>query len=131
MEQRSFAPGFRLSAFDAVILVAGTALSVGVSSVDPWIGIAIAFVVVHFFVFCNVLRMARKLELIWTGLFVLLSAATIVLSVSWPTVLTISLAGSSLLALAEMLKPSYHGVGWKRINPALPEWWATQNEPVS
>jgi len=36
--------------------------------------------------------------------------------------------GSTIICVAvEMRKPSYHGVGWKWINPKLPEWWKTQN----
>jgi hypothetical protein len=34
------------------------------------------------------------------------------------------------VVVAEMLKPSYHGVGWQRINPRLPEWWA-ENGPAT
>jgi hypothetical protein len=27
------------------------------------------------------------------------------------------------VVIVEMRKPSYHGVGWQRINPGLPAWW--------
>ena len=42
---------------------------------------------------------------------------------SWPWVFAISLAATFVVAVIEMRRPSYHGVGWKHLNPHLPEWW--------
>ena len=122
--ERAFSPGFRLSAFDCVVLIVGAALAALVSTIHLAIGSAVAFVVLHFFLFCNILRMSRKLELIWTALFIILAAGAFSQLISWALVFGLSLVGSAFLAIIEMRSISYHGVGWRRINPNLPAWWA-------
>ncbi len=116
--ERAFSPGFRLSAFDCVVLIVGAVLTVAVSAIRLPIGFAVGFVVLHFFVFCNIVRMSRKLELIWTALFIILAAGAVAQLISWTFVFGLSLAGSTFLAIMEMRGISYHGVGWRRINPS-------------
>src|SRR5687768_7082849 len=124
MAELRFQPGFRLSALDVVVLVVGGVASAYAMTVDRWFGIAIAFVVLHFFLFCNVLRMSRRLELIWAGIFAALAIAAISFDLlSWPAVFAISGAVTVIVAVIEARRPSYHGVGWQRVNPRLPEWW--------
>jgi hypothetical protein len=65
MSLRPFAPGFRLSAIDVGVVLAGAIGSFLVAQVESWFGLAIAFTVGHFFLFCNVFRMPRPLELAW------------------------------------------------------------------
>jgi hypothetical protein len=126
MPERHFSPGFRLSALDVVVLVVGAAVAIAVSSVDVWIGAAIAFVVAHFFLFCNVLRMSRPLELVWAAAFAALSiAATAFDLLGWPLVFAWSICLTGVLAIIEARRPSYHGVGWRSLNPKLREWWNT------
>lgn len=124
MRMEEFQPGFRFSAFDAIILVAGGCATAYVMTIDRWAGIAIAFVTLHFFLFCNVLRMSRPLELAWAFLFATMAIATISFDLlSWPTVFAVSLASTLVLAAIEIRRLSYHGVGWRSLNPGLPEWW--------
>jgi len=124
MSQPQFAPGFRFSALDVAILLVGGAAAVTVASTDRWTGLAIAFVVGHFFLFCNVLRMSRAPELVWAAVFTCLAvAATVSGAIAWPTVFASSTALTLVLATIEVRRPSYHGVGWEHLNPRLPEWW--------
>lgn len=128
MPERKFQPGFRLSALDVCILIVGSVASAYAVTVDPWFGIAIAFVVLHFFLFCNVLRMSRPLELIWAGIFVGLAVATISWKLlSWPVAFAIASVVTLIVAVIETRRPSYHGVGWRKLNPRLPEWWESRN----
>jgi len=128
MPEPTFQPGFRLSAFDVVVLVAGGAASAYTMSADRWLGVAIAFVVLHFFLFCNLLRMSRPLERLWAGSFLLLSAGAGSLGLwSWPVALAASLGVTATVALIELRRPSYHGVGWRTLNPALPDWWRARH----
>ncbi len=123
MDPQTFAPGFRLSSLDVVVLAVGLPAATGVIFLDFWTGVAGAFVVLHFFVFCNVVRMARRFELIWAGAFAgvaILAAAEVV---RWPTALGISLGVTGVMIVRQMRLPSYHGVGWRRVNPELPTWW--------
>ena len=125
---RTFAPGFRLSAIDLVILVVGGIGGAFCLRADFWLAVAVWFVVAHFFLFCNVLRMSRPLEFIWAGVFVALAVASVQFGwVSWPVVLGCSLAVTVLLTAIEVRRPSYHGVGWQQLNSRLPEWWQSQH----
>jgi len=129
MAERKFQPGFRLSAVDVVILVVGGIASAYAMTIDRWFGIAITFVVLHFFLFCNVLRMSRPLELIWACIFAALVVATISMDLlSWPIVFAISLIATVIVGIVEMRRPSYHGIGWQKMNPLLPEWWQSGRE---
>lgn len=124
MNQRAFAPGFRLSVLDVVVLVGGTAATIVLSMFVWWWGFVPAFVLAHFFLFCNVVRMARPLELLWGGVFVVLAGATVAFETpGWLVTALVSLLVTVAVVIVEMRKPSYHGVGWQRINPGLPAWW--------
>jgi len=124
MTERKFQPGFRLAVLDVAVLIVGGIVSAYMMTIDRWFGFAIAFVVLHFFVFCNVLRMSRPLELIWAGIFAALAITAISQSLlSWPIVFAVSTVVTGIVAFIETRRPSYHGIGWQRLNPRLPEWW--------
>ncbi|HEX8371729.1 MAG TPA: hypothetical protein VF585_03040 [Chthoniobacterales bacterium] len=116
-----FKPGFRLSILDAAILAAGVA----VACVGPRdLAIVATSAVFHFFLFCNVFRIRRVPELVWAGIFVILSSATI--ATGWPTwgiTLAVSSGIAALIIWRELKIPSYHGLLWQKFNPALTEWW--------
>jgi hypothetical protein len=121
---REFSPGFRFSKLDAAILFVGLFVSADTAAIMFWPGMAIGFVVAHFFLFCNIVRMERSSELIWAAVFVALAAATILTGrPGWPTTFAISLVVTVVLVIFEMRKPSYHGVFWRRVNPNLRQWW--------
>lgn len=122
-----FRPGIRFSRLDLAILVFGSMIAGRVGIEAPWFGIAIGFVVLHFFLFCNVARIARESELVWAAVFVGLAVLNSIVGwPAWPVVLAVSFALAVVLIGGEMRRPSYHGVGWRWINPELPRWWETQ-----
>lgn len=124
MGVRTFQPGFRLSVLDVVVLIVGGVGAWSMMSLDRWTGIAILFVELHFFLFCNVLRMARRLELIWAGSFVaLVVARTLFEVIAWPAVFAISAVVTVILTLIEIRRPLYHGVAWRKFNPRLLDRW--------
>jgi hypothetical protein len=121
---QGFNPGFRMSVFDATVLVVGLIVACALIMVAWWAGFVVGFVLGHFFLFCNVLRTSRALELAWAGVFATLAAATLVLDTpGWPVTFSVSLIATLVVAAIQMRKPSYHGVGWQSINPGLLEWW--------
>lgn len=123
-QERSFDAGFRMSVRDAIVIVVGAAAAVALATLVWWWGVAIAFVVAHFFLFCNVVRMARPLELAWAAVFVVLAVTTIALEVpGWSTTISISLVVTVALVARQLREPTYHGLGWQRINPGLRAWW--------
>ncbi|MCE9548023.1 MAG: hypothetical protein K8T25_21325 [Planctomycetia bacterium] len=124
MNTRSkFAPGFRLSKFDVGVLVVGAAAAIAAGMIVWWIGFLIAYVTGHFFLFCNVFRISRPLELTWAGIFVALAAGSAAIDVpGWIVTVAASLCVTIAVVVIEMRKPTYHGIGWKRINPSLRGW---------
>jgi hypothetical protein len=127
MPTPAFAPGFRFSNLDGVVLVAGVIGTVFLGAFVWWIGFVIGFTIAHFFLFCNVFRLARPLELVWAAAFVTLCSATIILeNPGWYLTIAISSCVTILVVAIEMRKPSYHGVAWRVINPSLQKWWESQ-----
>lgn len=125
MPTREFQPGFRFSIIDGSVIILAAVAAVAVWPTAGWISFIIAFVVTHFFLFCNVFRVARLPELAWSGLFIVLTYCTIRFGQpAWSVSIVISLLATVVAIALTMRKPSYHGVLWKIINPKLPEWWA-------
>jgi hypothetical protein len=119
-----FQPGFRLSEMDVGILILGVCCSVLLARFDERLGMVVVFVLAHFFLFCNVLRMRRLLELIWAMLFVFLAGSTFYFNYPfWHYTLVVMLVVTLILAIVQILQPSYHGVLWQKINPNLKQWW--------
>jgi hypothetical protein len=120
-----FNPGFRISEIDVGVLILGVLISVMVGRWDSSLALAVAFTVAHFFYFCNILRMARVLELGWAFLFTVLAGSTLVAGrPTWNETFLLMLAMTAILSVLQVRTPSYHGVLWKRLNPELPQWWA-------
>jgi hypothetical protein len=120
----AFAPGFRLSVLDMAVLTVGVTAAFALASAVFWWGIMFGFVLGHFFLFCNVVRMTRPLELAWAAVFVFLAAATIALGTpGWRATVSLSLFATVTVVVLQIRKPSYHGAGWRWINPDLPNWW--------
>jgi hypothetical protein len=124
VSRTQFLPGFRFSAMDAVVLCLGAATAWFLGSIIWWAGVAVIFVVGHFFLFCNVFRIARGSEYTWAGAFVLLAACTLITEQpGWPGVFMVCLGLSTFLIWRETRKKDYHGIFWQRWNPGLQEWW--------
>lgn len=119
-----FAPGFRLTRSDISFVIALILATTALAAMTWWWGFVVGFVGGNFFLFCNVFRVARWLELSWSGLFLTLAGATILFEVpGWLITASAGLAATVVVVRLEMRKPSYHGVGWQWINPGLPAWW--------
>ncbi len=124
MTNRQFKPGFRISIYDAMILCAGTVGGILIGTNIWWAGFSVAFVLLHFFLFCNVFRISRSPELIWAGAFILLAGSTILTGLpGWIVAILCSLALSSYFIWRETKKHSYHGIFWEQWNPDLRSWW--------
>jgi hypothetical protein len=120
----TFAPGVIFSVVDAIVLVVGAWGAWFVGREIWWAGMLIAFVVGHFFLFCNVFRISRGAELIWAGVFVVLAGTNIATGVpGWASTIAGALVMTFILVVREMRKPWYHGIAWQRVNPNLRAWW--------
>ena len=129
MPTETFNPGFRISITDVLALIAGGAGTVLAAQVEWWMGLVIGFAVGHFFLFCNVFRLGRPLELAWATVFTGLSASTIMTGQpGWAVTIGTTLACTLAVVGMQVRKPSYHGIAWQRINPGLPQWWQTRQD---
>ena len=121
----AFLPGFRISVRDVIVLILGAAAAWWVARIDMSLNLAVLFTVGHFFLFCNVVRMARRLELIWTAIFLVLAAcAQLLQTPTWNQTFAICLVATCVLVVIHARSPAYHGLFWQKLNPQLPEWWA-------
>lgn len=128
MTNRAFAPGFRCSALDLVVLIAGAAGTAAMFPIDGRIAFIIGFTVGHFFLFCNVFRISRASELAWAVVFVALCFASFMWErPPWPATAGMMFAVTCVVIQFEFRRPSYNGIGWQKINPRLPEWWEQSN----
>lgn len=104
-------PGFRFSAVDGLFLAlcaGATVLLRETLGTFVWI---IAAAAGHFFLFCNVFRVRRSYELIWTAVFLVnVTAWTWAERFSWPAVLSVQLPVTVLFIALEIRSPRYHGV---------------------
>ena len=124
MPQRPFSPGVRLSLIDVAVLGLAAVAALVLACRHFGISGLILFVVGHFCLFCNIVRMSRPLELAWASVFLLLAGGTILFQVpGWAAAYGLSLLMTIVVVLVEMRKPSYHGILWQRINPDLRDWW--------
>jgi len=122
--RRKFRPGFRIHAFDIVFLLLGAGACYFGLSLQSLPAMIPAYVIFTFFLYCNVFRIRRTLELIWTGAFTLSALSSFYFEQpSWPVLYAAGFALSIILIAIEMRQPSYHGIFWKSINPNLPTWW--------
>jgi hypothetical protein len=129
MTDQEFTPGFRISARDVAVLVAGMCGTLYLGMTTWYAGFIIGFPVVQFFLFCNVFRIDRKLELLWATVFVILVITTVKFGVpGWPLTIVLSLMMTKYLIFQEMKSPNYHGIGWQKINPRLHARWLENNQ---
>jgi len=124
-EQPAFRPGFRMAPTDAAVLIAGAVGAVLAARIEPAFGLAVLLPVAMFFVFCNVVRMVRRLELVWAFAY---AAGFVARSQwgwpTWPWLFGGSLALAVVLVGVQLRRADYHGIAWQRFNPSLPAWWA-------
>ncbi len=114
--------GFRFSYGDGFVLLLALGVSIGGQDFRPFIWF-VPFVVGHFFLFCNIFRIRRKAELIWSFLF--LSQIFLGIYGHFWTLET-SFIGQLIITLMilcyEIQQPYYHGIFARRWNPYLDDY---------
>lgn len=72
-----FNAGFRLSFTDIIVLIIGLSGAGFFYNINPLISAIVAFVLAHFFLFCNIIRISRIPELIWAAIFLILVGSSL------------------------------------------------------
>jgi len=125
----TFDPGFRMSVLDVAFLLLVIAASPLLAQFFVQLAVAALVATLHFFLFCNVLRATRPLELLWAAFFIGLWSSAYVWSVpSWPYAYGLTLLMTLIVTVVQIRLPSYHGAFWAVLNPKLPQRWANQRE---
>ena len=77
----------------------------------------------HFFLFCNVFRIIRWKELVWTGICLVNVGTWMVWDdVWWPGILLIQTPVTIVLLWTETRLPRYHGIWADKLNPRLDDY---------
>lgn len=103
--------GFRLSIVDVVAIAA---CAIATWFLFPQLGTFVWLLPVtlgHFFLFCNVFRVRRTLELRWAVVFVVnVGFWTVTNNFSWLSILLVQLPVTAAVIIIEIRSPRYHGV---------------------
>ncbi len=114
--------GVRFSAQDLLLLV-GCGLITW--ALWPLVGdkaLLFPIVIAHFFLFCNIFRVRRKIEYAWAIFFVAnVLIFYIIKRFNWLFILLAQTPLTLALIVVEMSSPFYHGIGWRYLNPGFPE----------
>lgn len=115
--------GFRFFGTDAVVLAVLAAAAIALRQIENplwWILIVVAG---HFFLFCNIVRIRPRFELIWAGLFIANIGVWLWLGeLGWIGVLGVQLPITLCLVLIELRSDHYHGVLARRTNSRLDDY---------
>ena len=115
--------GFRLSALDGIVLLLGAVLTLWLRNESFSLWWVVPMVLGHFFLFCNVFLVWRRLELAWAATFV----ANVMLHFAWGhssavSIILWQLPVTALVIALQIRSPWYHGIAARRLNPKLNDW---------
>lgn len=115
--------GFRFSLMDAIAIGVFLCAAAGLWHLDNPLWWLLLIALGHFFLFCNVFRIARRRELFWTTVFVLNVGFWVWFGrLIWTEVLLCQLPFSASVILDEMRRSGYHGIFADKLNPRLSEY---------
>ena len=115
--------GFRFSLRDALVLLVLAAASAALYRNESALWWLVVLVGGHFFLFCNVFRVARKRELAWAALLLVNVGLWIFLDhMGWLPVMACQVPVSIAVVVSEIRCPHYHGIFADRLNPRLADY---------
>ncbi|MBB3208224.1 hypothetical protein FHS27_004051 [Rhodopirellula rubra] len=123
--------GFRLSLVDAFVVLLAAVVTLATIDATGGFSWLLLFVVLHFFLFCNVFRVRRAPELVWAFTFL----ANCGVWIATGHVDLLGIVGSQCLItlgilINEMRSPNYHGIFARRINSRLDDYLAGRADVV-
>jgi len=108
-------PGFRFGWLDAVSLLACIPLTWLLWLPLGPLALALPITLGHFFLFCNVIRIRRGFELIWSAFFMMNTGAWLLMGrLDWLWILALQTPLTAALVWWEVRNPNYLGVLWRR-----------------
>jgi hypothetical protein len=108
--------GFRFAPHDAFAIVICVAVTMVFCPILGNIVILFPVVLGHFFLFCNVFRVPRYLELSWSGIFVVNVGIWVSLSrLDWIVIVVTQLPPTLLAISIAIVSNDYHGIGYSLV----------------
>lgn len=107
---------FRLSVMDVLVLLLGIVLGIVGWNYVGDLGLFVPFVIMHFFLLCNIFRIRRKQELLWAGLFLINCSIWIIvgrMDVGW--IFVTQFVITAAIIVNELRSPHYCGIFSHRI----------------
>lgn len=118
-------PGFRLSVVDLLVMTAGFTITLWLRNAAFPLWWIVPAALGHFFLFCNVFLVWRKLELIWAAAFVCLVGIHVALGhMGWLSPLILQTPVTLVVLWLQLRSPWYHGIFARQINPRLDDFLA-------
>ena len=115
--------GIRFSTKDAFVLLLTAGLSWWLMNQNFPLWWIVPAALGHFFLFCNVFRVWRRLELLWAGAFVINVAGHLVLgTLDWLSPMLFQLPVTVLVITLQIRSPWYHGILAKQFNPRIKQY---------
>lgn len=109
--------GFRFSTTDAIVLLTGAIGVAMLAEKASELALLIGFTVGHFFLFCNIFRVRRGPEVIWSLVFLLNAVLSLQFDLySFLIACLVQLPLTAYLLYRETRMPYYHGVFCHRWN---------------
>jgi hypothetical protein len=116
-----------MSALDGVVLLLGTILTIWLRSESFPLWWIVPMVLGHFFLFCNVFLVWRRLELMWaTVLVIVISGHLAVGHTDWLSPVMMQTPVTLIVLWLQLRSPWYHGIFSRRINPRLDDFLANK-----
>lgn len=106
-------PGFRFAATDGLILLASAVLCYLCIWRFPEVVWVVIMAVGHFFLFCNVFRVCRNLELLWAGAFVVFVMLGTWREWPWYMMALLQIPVTVAVIGVEVIGSNYRGVGYR------------------
>lgn len=119
--------GFQMSAFDGVVLLLGTILTIWLRNEAFPLWWIVPMALGHFFLFCNVFLVWRRLELVWAAVLVVLISGHLAFGhTDWLSPLMMQMPVTLIVLWLQLRSPWYHGIFARQINPRLDHFLANE-----
>ena len=119
--------GFQMSAFDGVVLLLGIILTIWLRNEAFPLWWIVPMALGHFFLFCNIFLVWRRLELVWAAVLVVLISGHLAFGhTDWLSPLMMQMPVTLIVLWLQLRSPWYHGIFARQINPRLDHFLANE-----
>jgi hypothetical protein len=119
--------GFQMSALDGVVLLLGTILTIWLRNEAFPLWWIVPMALGHFFLFCNIFLVWRRLELVWAAVLVVLISGHLAFGhTDWLSPLMMQMPVTLIVLWLQLRSPWYHGIFARQINPRLDHFLANE-----